>query len=146
MLLTLLGIVILGYGGYLVYKGKFNAGELVEFIGYFNSVVWPIMAVSELIDMTSRGKASVRRVSAFLAEEIDVKDRPGAVDLQSAKGEIEFRHLTFRYPDAEYDALSDLSFTLAAGERVGLVGKTGAGISAASSSDLAFDSDGVYRY
>ena len=119
--------VILGYGGYLVYKGKFNAGELVEFIGYFNSVVWPIMAVSELIDMTSRGKASVRRVSAFLAEEIDVKDRPGAVDLQSAKGEIEFRHLTFRYPDAEYDALSDLSFTIAAGERVGLVGKTGAG-------------------
>ncbi|MBQ1208182.1 MAG: hypothetical protein IIX65_06585, partial [Lachnospiraceae bacterium] len=50
--------VILGYGGYLVYKGVFNAGQLVEFIGYFTSVVWPIMAVSELIDMSSRGKAS----------------------------------------------------------------------------------------
>ena len=47
--------VILGYGGYLVYRGKFNAGQLVEFIGYFNAVIWPIMAVSELIDMTSRG-------------------------------------------------------------------------------------------
>ena len=47
--------VILGYGGYLVFQGRFNAGELVEFIGYFNAVVWPIMAVSELIDMTSRG-------------------------------------------------------------------------------------------
>ena len=46
--------VILGYGGYLVYQDKFNAGQLVEFIGYFTSIVWPIMAVSELIDMTSR--------------------------------------------------------------------------------------------
>lgn len=49
--------VILGYGGYLVYKGSFDAGQLVEFIGYFTSVVWPIMAVSELIEMTSRGKS-----------------------------------------------------------------------------------------
>ena len=42
--------VILGYGGYMVYQDKFNAGQLVEFIGYFTSIVWPIMAVSELID------------------------------------------------------------------------------------------------
>ena len=54
--------IILGYGGYLVYRGVFDAGELVEFIGYFNAVVWPIMAVSELIDMTSRGKASLNRI------------------------------------------------------------------------------------
>lgn len=39
--------VILGYGGYLVYMDRFNAGQLVEFIGYFNAVIWPIMAVSE---------------------------------------------------------------------------------------------------
>ena len=58
--------IILGYGGYLVYQGKFNAGQLVEFIGYFNAVVWPIMAVSELIDMTSRGKASLDRISQLL--------------------------------------------------------------------------------
>ena len=54
--------VILGYGGYLVYTDRFNAGQLVEFIGYFNAIVWPIMAVSELIDMTSRGKASLERL------------------------------------------------------------------------------------
>ena len=51
-------VVILGYGGYLVHQGIFDAGQLVEFLGYFNSIVWPIMAVSELIDMHSRGKAS----------------------------------------------------------------------------------------
>ena len=54
--------IILGYGGYLVYMGEFNAGELVEFIGYFNAIIWPVMAVSELIDMSSRGKASLNRL------------------------------------------------------------------------------------
>ena len=58
--------VILGYGGYLVYQDRFNAGQLVEFIGYFNAVIWPIMAVSELIDMTSRGKASLQRIGELL--------------------------------------------------------------------------------
>ena len=119
--------VILGYGGYLVYQGYFNAGQLVEFIGYFNAVIWPIMAVSELIDMTSRGKASLNRVSELLDAKVTVVDRPGAQDLPHVKGSIEFRNLTFRYPDGEYDALRDVSFTIKAGENVGLVGRTGAG-------------------
>ena len=68
--------VILGYGGYLVHGGKFNAGQLVEFIGYFTSVVWPVMAVSELIDITSRGKASIKRISELLNAKQDVADRP----------------------------------------------------------------------
>ena len=54
--------VILGYGGYLVYLDKFDAGQLVEFIGYFTSVIWTVMAVSELIEMTSRGNASLKRI------------------------------------------------------------------------------------
>jgi len=119
--------IILGYGGYLVHKGTFNAGQLVEFIGYFTSVVWPIMAVSELIDMTSRGKASLARIGELLDARQDVKDRPGAQALTHIRGEIEFRHLTFRYPDGEYDALKDVSFTVQAGESVGIVGKTGCG-------------------
>ena len=119
--------VILGYGGWLVYIGKFNAGQLVEFIGYFNAVVWPIMAVSELIDMTSRGKASLQRISELLDAKQDVVDREGVTDLQNVRGDIEFRNLTFRYPDGEYDALEDVSFTIRAGENVGLVGKTGSG-------------------
>ena len=119
--------VILGYGGYLVYKGVFNAGQLVEFIGYFTSVVWPIMAVSELIDMSSRGKASLARIGELLDAEPTVKDRPGVKELSDVKGDIEFRHLTFCYPDGEFEALEDVSFTIKAGESVGLVGKTGSG-------------------
>ena len=119
--------VILGYGGWLVYKDVFNAGQLVEFIAYFNAVVWPIMAVSELIDMTSRGKASLKRISELLDAEQDVTDRPGAAPLPDVKGGIEFRNLTFRYPDGEFDALENVSFTINPGENVGLVGKTGSG-------------------
>lgn len=119
--------VILGYGGYLVYKQRFNAGQLVEFIGYFNAVIWPIMAVSELIDMTSRGKASLDRLSELLDAKIDVVDRKGVRELKSVRGDIEFRNLTFRYPGGEYDVLKNISFQIRAGENVGLVGKTGSG-------------------
>ena len=119
--------IILGYGGYLVWKGTFNAGQLVEFIGYFTSVIWPVMAVSELIDMTSRGKASLKRIGGLLDAEPDVVDAPGAVPLENIRGEIEFKDLTFRYPDGEYDALQNVSFRIEAGENVGLVGKTGCG-------------------
>ena len=119
--------VILGYGGYLVYQGRFNAGQLVEYIGYFEAIVWPIMAISMLIEKTSRGKASLNRITELLDAPIDVADRPGVQELQNPQGSVEFRHLTFRYPDGEYDVLQDISFTIRPGESVGIVGKTGAG-------------------
>ena len=119
--------VILGYGGYLVYQGRFNAGQLVEYIGYFEAIVWPIMAISMLIEKTSRGKASLNRITELLDAPIDVADRPGVQELQNPLGSVEFRHLTFRYPDGEYDVLQDISFTIHPGESVGIVGKTGAG-------------------
>ena len=119
--------VILGYGGYLVYQGAFTAGELVKFIGYFNAIIWPIMAVSELIDMTSRGKASLERISELLDAKQDVIDQPGVADLPDIQGKIEFRDLSFRYPDGEFDCLENISFVINPGENIGLVGKTGSG-------------------
>lgn len=119
--------IILGYGGYLVYRGQFDAGQLVEYIGYFTAMVWPVMAVSQLIEMTSRGKASLNRVSELLDAKQDVVDKPDVEDVKDIEGRIEFRHLTFRYPDGEFDVLKDVSFTIEPGENVGLVGKTGSG-------------------
>ena len=119
--------VILGYGGWLVYRGQFNAGQLVEYIGYFEAIVWPIMAVSMLIEKTARGKASLNRIAELLDAPIDVTDHDGVAELQNPRGGIEFRHLSFRYPDGEYDVLKDVSFTIQPGESVGIVGKTGAG-------------------
>ncbi|MGM9681952.1 MAG: ABC transporter ATP-binding protein [Eubacteriales bacterium] len=120
--------VILGYGGYLVHEGVFNAGEIVEFIGYFTAIVWPIMAVAQLIEMKSRGKASLNRISELLDAKTDVVDRPDVRrDVESVKGDIEFRDLTFRYPGGDFDVLEHISFSIQAGESVGIIGKTGAG-------------------
>ncbi|MBR2441833.1 MAG: ABC transporter ATP-binding protein [Clostridia bacterium] len=119
--------VILGYGGYLVYNDTLNAGQLMEFIGYFNSVIWPFMAVSEIIEMTSRGKASLKRISELLDATQDVFDKEGATPIENVSGKIEFRNLTFCHATGEFDALKDVSFTIEAGENVGLIGKTGSG-------------------
>ena len=119
--------VILGYGGYLVFAGSFNAGELMEFIGYFNAIIWPVMAISELIGMKSRGQASLRRISELLSASQDVKDREGSKPLGNARGEIEFKNLTFAYPDSEIPSLKNVSFKIEAGENVGIVGRPGSG-------------------
>ena len=119
--------IILGYGGYLVWNGTFNAGQLMEFIGYFNAIIWPVMAVADLIDMTSRGRASVRRISELLDAKKDVVDKADVKPLANIRGDIEFKDLTFRYPDGEFDALHDVSFKINAGENIGLVGRTGSG-------------------
>ncbi len=119
--------IILGYGGYLVYIGRFNAGQLVEFIGYFNAVIWPVMAISQLIEMRSRGKASLGRISELLDTRPVVVDTELSTDNRPLSGGIEFKNLTFRYPCGEYDVLSDVSLRIDAGENVGIIGKTGAG-------------------
>ena len=119
--------LILGYGGYLVYKGTFNAGQLMEFIGYFNAIIWPVMAVSELIEMRSRGNASLLRISELLDAKQDVIDKPKAKEVESLDGSIQFKNLTFRYPDGDYDALKNINLTINAGENVGIIGKTGSG-------------------
>ena len=119
--------VILGYGGYLVYKGDFNAGELIEFISYFTTIVWPIMAISELISIGSRGKASLKRISELLDSKIDVLDGENVSDPGDLKGNIEFRDLSFSYPGCDYTALRNVSFKINAGENVGIIGKTGSG-------------------
>lgn len=119
--------VILGYGGYLVHQGVFNAGQLIEFIGYFTAIVWPVMAISELIEMASRGKASLKRIGELLDAKTDVIDRKDVTDVDRLLGNIEIRHLTFRYPSGDYDVLKDVSFTIEAGENVGIIGRTGSG-------------------
>ena len=119
--------VILGYGGYLVHEDVLNAGELVEFIGYFTAIVWPVMAISQLIEMRSRGKASLNRIGELLEAKQDVIDRENVTAPDVLRGNIEFRHLTFRYPDGDYDVLKNVSFRIHAGENVGIIGKTGSG-------------------
>lgn len=119
--------IIFGYGGYLVHEKIFTPGQLFAFSGYFTSTVWPIMAVSQLIDMNARGKASLKRIGELLDAEIDVRDGDNLSPLDDIRGDIEFRNLTFCYPDGDYNALENISFKIDAGENVGIIGKTGSG-------------------
>lgn len=119
--------IILGYGGYLVYTGRFTVGELLEFNSYFTSIVWPVMAMSMLIDMTSRGKASLKRISELLDAKPDVRDAKFVENVDFIKGDIEFKNLNFMYPDGDYNVLENISFKINAGENVGIIGKTGSG-------------------
>lgn len=119
--------VILGYGGYLVHTGVFGAGEMIEFIGYFTAIVWPIEAVAMLIEMSAKGQASLRRISELLDTPVDVQDAEDVTAPMTVRGDIEFRHLSFFYPDSETEVLTDVSFAIRAGENVGIIGKTGAG-------------------
>ena len=119
--------VILGVGGYLVYEKQITAEYLIEFIGYFYSVIWPVMAISELVDVHSRGKASLKRITALLDEEPTVVDKAGAVPAGRLSGKITFNNLTFSYPKGRRVILKNLSFTINAGENVGIIGKIGSG-------------------
>jgi ATP-binding cassette subfamily B protein len=77
--------------------------------------------------MRSRGAASLKRIGALLEAEPEVRDADDVITPDTLTGEIRCEHLSFRYPEAAYDALSDLCFTIHAGEHVGIVGRTGSG-------------------
>ena len=102
--------IIIGYGGWLVHNPEvpFTAGDLIEFYGYFGSIVWPVMAISQLIDMSSRGRASLKRISALLDAEINVVDKSDVEPLENIRGDIEFRNLNFTYPGTDYQVLISL--------------------------------------
>ena len=121
--------LILGYGGYLVYidtDNTFTIGKLIEFMSYFGSCIWPMMAISMLVDLSSRGKASLNRVSEFLDYKNNIIDKD-VLDINYINGDIEFRNLTFSYPDSNEEVLKDISFKIKQGENIGVIGKTGCG-------------------
>ena len=151
MLDTLISLLIQGMiviaifiGGLFIYYTftgtwniKFSRADLFEFNGYFNTIIWPMIALGQIIALRSRAKTSLKRITALLDADEDVKD--GEVSfLPEIKGQIEFRHFSYKYSDGE-EALHDISLTIEAGERVGIVGKIGSGKSTLASVLLRLD-------
>ncbi len=106
---------------------KLNTGDLVTFIAYFDTLIWPVIALGSVIAMHSRSKASLKRISAFLDQEEEVAITDGNEELTNVKGDIEFNHLTFAYPGTDLNVLKDITLHINAGETVGVVGKIGCG-------------------
>lgn len=140
IIIALITSLILGFGGYFVYLtikgiplvifGKeilFSAGNLVTFIGYFDLLIWPMMALGQIFTMRSRAKTSLRRVSNFLDQEEEIKNIENPIVLKGIKGKIEFKNFSFIYPNGQENSLKDVSFVVNAGETIGIVGKIGSG-------------------
>ncbi len=131
MIISIIFLVILAYGGYLVKStastnDPFTVGELWTFIMLFGALIWPMMALAMIINIRSRGQASLERINQILNEEIDIFDE-NVIEIENIKGSIEFKNLTFRYPDSSDDTLHDISFKINFGETVGVLGRTGSG-------------------
>lgn len=123
---SLAAAVIIWYGGGQIVQGALKFGELVLFINMAERLFWPIRELSEKYTIFQNAMASSERIFHLLDTEptiVSTEDKSGK---ETLKGEIEFRNVWFAYNDEDY-VLKDVSFKVAPGEKVALVGHTGAG-------------------
>ena len=104
-----------------------TAGKLVTFIGYVDVLIWPMIAMGQILQMFSRFKSSSKRVFDYLDEEEEIHNVDNPISLDNCKGEITFNHFSFIYPDGSNESLKDISFKINPGELIGVVGKIGSG-------------------
>lgn len=114
-----------GVGGYWVHQGDMTVGTVTFFVLTLSNLFEPIQQLSQLFNMVQSAGAGLKKVYALLDTDVDVPERPGAVDLP-ARGPIELRDVGFSYADGS-PVLRDVDLTIEPGERIALVGPTGAG-------------------
>ena len=132
--------LLMGVGSYFVYRCatgspivllghavNMSAGKLTTFIGYVDTLIWPMIAMGQILQMHSRYKTSAERIYAFLDQEEEIHNSENAVVLKDCKGKITFKDFSFAYPDGDTHSLNNVSFEIQPGEMVGLVGKIGSG-------------------
>ena len=140
IIIALMLAIVLIFGGWFVYlfnhdqtfiffgyEEKITASKLVEFIGYMDILIWPMIALGQVVPMRSRSKASLKRISAFLDSEITVHSPKNAIKLDEVKGNISYRNFSFKYPTYDAINLKNINLDIKAGESVGVVGKIGSG-------------------
>lgn len=140
IIIALMMAIALIFGGWFVYA--FNHGsaitlfgvteeitpdKLIVFIGYMDILIWPMIALGQVVPMYSRSRASLKRVSAFLSSEINVKSPENAMKLEKVEGNITYRNFSFSYPTYDYANLKNINLEIKAGESIGIVGKIGSG-------------------
>jgi len=125
LLIGVSNILVIYIGGKQYINGEIGVGLIAEFILYVNMLTWPVAIVGWLTSIVQRAEASQERINEFLKEQPELKEEVATpLDIQ---GKIEFKNVSFVYPDTEIEALHKLSFTIDAGDTVAILGKTGSG-------------------
>src|SRR5215208_374430 len=125
--LTAIGTaLVLGYGAYLILKGQFSGGRLLVMMTYTASAYQPLEQMAATIGSLQEQFVNARGALALRDAQVEIEDAPDAVDIERARGEIAFEGVDFSY-QRRVDTLKDISFETRAGQRVALVGPTGAG-------------------
>ncbi|MCO4814083.1 MAG: ABC transporter ATP-binding protein [Flavobacteriales bacterium] len=118
-------ILCIYVGGLLHFSGDISHGVILKFIFYVNLLTWPFASIGFVTSMIQRAAASQTRINEFLkekAEIVNINSEP-----YSFEGKIEFRNVSYTYPNSGIKAIKNLSFVLRKGESMGIVGKTGSG-------------------
>lgn len=126
LLIGLSTIITVYVGGIQVISGKITAGNIAEFVIYVGMLTWPVTSLGWVASIVQRAAASQKRINEFLDTGTLIYDRPNTMDVE-IRGAVEFRNVSFRYPDTGVEALKNVSFKLEAGERLAIVGRTGSG-------------------
>lgn len=123
-------LFILIFGSLLVINADgigFTPGDLTEYVAYFFSLIWPVMALSQFVAIQGQATASATRIAKFLDTPLDIKDSDHVIPVSNLSGSIKANNLSFKYPDGDEFVLKDLSFEIKPGEMVGVLGRTGSG-------------------
>jgi len=118
-------VLTLSVGGYLVWQHQLTIGSLTAFSIYLGDLIWPMFAAGWVLSLIERGRAAWERLYPVLNAPLSIDDH-GSIDVVPA-AELSYRAVQLCYPGQSTPALSDLSFTLPAGQTLGIVGPTGAG-------------------
>lgn len=123
-----MGIVaVLWFGGIRVDTGHLTQGELTAFVNYMTQIALSMVRMAELLISFNKAAASAKRISDVLAEEPEITDGEKLLTVQEQAPVLAFDHVTFAYPDGGEAAIHDISFSLRAGETLGIIGGTGSG-------------------
>jgi len=124
-LISISSLLTIYMGGVLVERGEISSGNIAEFIIYVNYLTWPFTAIGWIASIIQQAEASQKRINEILLTEpliVNSNDNPTEIE-----GKIEFRNVSFIYPDTGIQALTNVSFTINPGEKVVLLGKTASG-------------------
>lgn len=121
----LLNVIILYIGGEKYISGELKVGAIVDFFMYINILIWPFSMVGWVTSVNQRAEAAMQRINEFLEkvpETINTNQ-----EIYEIKGDIEFKNVSYTYPNTGITAIKNVSFTVNAGESMAIMGKTGSG-------------------